>query len=134
MNTRVVWRPLHRTPEYQLALDLTGHEIGHINQIGDVWVACYAGRRTKCLSEVEAKAWVEEQAQHYVEPEPEPGSMRPVWLWLTLCVAFALMALAVGCAASDPLPHYPCWDKKAQKHYECSDQEWMHQIIMKELP
>jgi len=137
MSTKIVWRPLHLTPEHQLALDSTGHEVGTISQIADIWVARYADRRIQCLSEAEAKAWVEEQlvldAKGLLHA-PEP--MRPTWLWLSLCVAFALMTLAVGCAATpkEPLPHYPCWDKKAQEYIECSGQEWMYQVITKELP
>lgn len=129
MNTKIVWRPLHRVPELQLALNCTGHEIGHINQVGDVWIACCAGRRVQRLSEAEAKAWVEERVRGDTAEDP-----RSIWPWLGLCIVFGMAALTIGCATAEPLPHYPCWDKKTQKYYECSDQEWMHQVILKELP
>ena len=57
-------------PELQLALNCTGHEIGHINQVGDVWIACCAGRRVQRLSEAEAEAWVEERVRGDTTEDP----------------------------------------------------------------
>lgn len=130
MTTQITWRPLRGVPEFEMALNAEGGEIGHVNYVATRWVACYMGQRTLHLNQVDAKAWVEQQVGQPVVAvtlPPDPISLRPIWLGALIVAAIFLVVLFTGCAATpqEPLPHYPCWDKKTQKHYECSDQEWL---------
>ena len=137
MSAPLLWLPLRTLPGYQAALNAEGGEVGHVNYITDRWVACYMGQRTVHLNEADAKAWVEQQAQTGFAPQPSEPEPSSLWTIAFLIIAtISIVVLFTGCAAApkEPLPHYPCWDKKTQKYYECSDQEWLTQIILKERP